>query len=69
MKLFSKKDESFVCENCKKKVEVLNYTSRDHCPFCLYSKHVDINPGDRLNMMLIKYLLLKQKQILHSHMK
>ena len=48
MKLFSKKDESFVCENCKKEVEVLNYTSRDHCPFCLYSKHVDINPGDRL---------------------
>ena len=26
MKLFSKKDESFVCENCKKEVEVLNYT-------------------------------------------
>ena len=20
---------------------------RDHCPFCLHSKHVDINPGDR----------------------
>ena len=52
MKLFSKKDESFVCENCKKEVEVLNYTSRDHCPFCLYSKHVDINPGDRLNSCL-----------------
>lgn len=23
------------------------YTSRNHCPNCLYSKHVDINPGDR----------------------
>ena len=23
------------------------YTSRNHCPYCLYSKHVDINPGDR----------------------
>lgn len=24
-------------------------SSRDHCCFCLYSKHVDINPGDRQN--------------------
>ena len=43
------KDESFLCENCKKFVNKLNYTARDHCPYCLYSKHVDINPGDRLN--------------------
>lgn len=49
MKQFTMKDESFVCENCGKKVEKLNYTARDHCPYCLYSKHVDINPGDRLN--------------------
>ena len=49
MKKFYKSDESFVCENCGKEVEKLNYTSRDHCPYCLYSKHVDINPGDRLN--------------------
>lgn len=30
-------------------VEKLNYTARDHCPYCLYSKHVDNFPGDRLN--------------------
>lgn len=42
-------DETFICENCKKEVEKLNYTARDHCPYCLYSKHVDINPGDRAN--------------------
>ncbi len=42
-------DEAFTCENCGKKVEKLNYTARDHCPFCLYSKHVDILPGDRQN--------------------
>ena len=42
-------DEEFVCENCNKKVNKLEYSARDHCPFCLYSKHVDINPGDRLN--------------------
>lgn len=49
MKLFSKNDNSFICEHCNKEVNPLNYTSRDHCPICLYSKHVDINPGDRLN--------------------
>ena len=49
MKQFSKLDENFICENCKKEVNKLNYTSRDHCPFCLYSKHVDVFPGDRSN--------------------
>lgn len=44
-----KKDESFVCKNCGKKVLPLGYTSRDHCPFCLSSLHVDNLPGDRLN--------------------
>ena len=42
-------DEDFICENCNFKVSKLNYTARDHCPKCLYSKHVDINPGDRMN--------------------
>lgn len=49
MKLFMKNDECFICENCNKEVTPLKYTSRDHCPYCLFSKHVDINPGDRLN--------------------
>ncbi len=48
-KKFSKVDEGFVCEQCGEMVEKLNYTSRDHCPFCLFSKHVDIFPGDRMN--------------------
>ncbi len=48
-KRFKNKDEGFICENCNKTVEPLKYTSRDHCPYCLYSKHVDINPGDRKN--------------------
>lgn len=42
-------DEEFICDNCNKKVSKLNYTARDHCPYCLCSKHVDINPGDRAN--------------------
>lgn len=49
MKQFTKLDEEFICENCKEKIEKLNYTTRDHCNHCLYSKHVDINPGDRQN--------------------
>ena len=49
MKQFYKNDNEFVCEHCGKLVSKLNYTTRDHCPYCLYSKHVDINPGDRAN--------------------
>jgi len=49
MKSFIMKDEEFTCINCGKLVNKLNYTARDHCPFCLTSIHVDINPGDRLN--------------------
>lgn len=49
MKKFNMIDENFVCENCNKEVLKAGYTARDHCNYCLYSKHVDINPGDRLN--------------------
>lgn len=49
MKKFNVIDEEFVCENCNNLVPKLNYSSRDHCNKCLYSKHVDINPGDRMN--------------------
>ena len=49
MKKFVKRDEEFICEACGRVVSTLNYTTRDHCPYCLYSKHVDINPGDRSN--------------------
>lgn len=49
MKNFTMKDEEFICENCNQKVKKLNYTARDHCQYCLYSKHVDILPGDRKN--------------------
>ena len=49
MKNFTMIDEDFICENCHKEVKALGYTARDHCPYCLYSKHVDIMPGDRQN--------------------
>lgn len=58
MKQFSKNDQSFICSNCSKEVLPLGYTSRDHCPYCLCSMHVDINPGDRMETcmgLLIPY--------------
>ncbi len=47
-KRFEMIDESFVCDICGESVKPLGYSARDHCPKCLSSKHVDINPGDRL---------------------
>lgn len=38
--------EDFICEHCGAEVKGNGYTN--HCPQCLYSKHVDINPGDRM---------------------
>ncbi len=44
-KKFQKRKENFKCEKCGTFVEGDGYTN--HCPNCLWSKHVDINPGDR----------------------
>ena len=49
MKRFNMIDDDFVCEHCHNKVTKLGYTARDHCNYCLYSKHVDVLPGDRNN--------------------
>ncbi len=46
-KRFTKNDAAFVCAHCGKAVSPLGYTSRNHCPFCLWSKHLDVLPGDR----------------------
>ena len=48
-KRFSKNDDGFICAHCGREVKPLGYTSRNHCPFCLWSLHVDVNPGDRAN--------------------
>ncbi len=42
---FKRNKEDFVCEKCKAVVVGNGYTN--HCPICLWSKHVDVNPGDR----------------------
>lgn len=46
-KRFSKNDAGFRCGHCGFSVLPLGKTSRNHCPRCLYSLHVDVNPGDR----------------------
>lgn len=45
MKKFNRQIENFTCEHCGTEVIGNGYTN--HCPNCLWSKHVDINPGDR----------------------
>ena len=45
--MFIEIDEPFVCEHCGNVVKPLGYSCRNHCPRCLYSKHVDKEPGDR----------------------
>lgn len=46
MRNFKKVKESFVCEKCGEEVVGDGYT--DHCPRCLWGKHVDEEvPGDR----------------------
>lgn len=44
-KTFQKRKEDFRCGQCGASVRGDGYTN--HCPKCLYSRHVDIHPGDR----------------------
>ena len=44
-KIFTRTKEDFTCEHCGQKVQGDGYTN--HCPACLWGKHVDVNPGDR----------------------
>ena len=71
----SRREENtgFVCGHCGRKVApASNGNYRNHCPFCLASKHVDVVPGDRMNACrgLMKPVRLRQKsgkgfQIVH----
>ena len=44
-KKFQRKNEDFTCGKCGFFVQGSGYTN--HCSKCLWSKHVDVNPGDR----------------------
>lgn len=68
-KNFTRKVENFTCEVCDEDVIGNGYTN--HCPSCLSSKHVDIQPGDRASdcggvMYAVGYELRNGKEwILH----
>lgn len=47
-----KNDNGFICQHCGKTVGPLKYTSRNHCPYCIHSIHIDNVPGDRANTCL-----------------
>jgi DNA-directed RNA polymerase subunit RPC12/RpoP len=72
-----KENTGFICEHCGKIVLPLsNGSYRNHCPFCLYSKHVDILPGDRqsqcgglMEPISLKYKSAKGYQIIHRCLK
>jgi ribosome biogenesis GTPase / thiamine phosphate phosphatase len=46
------RNNSFVCRNCKKDVaySASGTKNRNHCPYCLYSLHVDNEIGDRASV-------------------
>lgn len=68
-KIFQRTIENFQCEHCGRSVKGDGYTN--HCPFCLWSKHVDVNPGDRLSdcggMMKPVGLIKKGEQFVIIH--
>jgi hypothetical protein len=43
---FVRRREDFTCAHCGREVTGTGYTN--HCPRCLWSRHVDVAPGDRL---------------------
>ena len=67
---FIRNREDFICENCGSDNKGNGYTN--HCSICLFSKHVDIDPGDRLNtcMGLMRPIYVsytnKDKYIIHK---
>ena len=69
-----KENAGFTCDNCGNEVLPLtNGSYRNHCPFCLYSKHIDIFPGDRketcggmMKPVQLVYKTGKGYQIIHK---
>ncbi|MFC1947096.1 RNHCP domain-containing protein [Chloroflexota bacterium] len=72
-----KENTGFTCINCGSEVLPLtNGSYRNHCPFCLYSRHVDIIPGDRgekcggmMKPVRLMYNPGKGYQLVHSCIK
>jgi hypothetical protein len=75
----SRKEENtgFICQNCRRAVFAMdNGGYRNHCPFCLFSRHVDKASGDRreacgglMKPVGIRYKPGKGYQIIHRCLK
>src|SRR3989338_5339599 len=64
---FKRTIEDFSCEHCG--FEVIGNGFTNHCPKCLWSKHVDVYPGDRAHkcgglMKPLSLLLEKGEHVL-----
>ncbi len=68
-KRFQRYIEDFICTYCGTSVTGNGYTN--HCPKCLWSRHVDVNPGDRAaschGMMEPVGLIIKQDNYMVIH--
>jgi hypothetical protein len=68
------RNQGFICAQCGRSVlPMTNGSYRNHCPFCLYSRHLDYLPGDRRCMcgglmrpVGIAYRRNKGYQIIHQ---
>ena len=67
--MFKKNKENFICEKCGAEVFGNGYTN--HCPKCLWSKHVDVGPGDRAavcgGMMKLVKVEMKGAEFILTH--
>lgn len=45
----SRPSKGFTCINCRRSVDATSSGTRhrNHCPWCLFSRHLDESPGDR----------------------
>ncbi|MCL6593459.1 MAG: RNHCP domain-containing protein [Alicyclobacillus sp.] len=71
-KRFTVRNEPFVCAHCGLQVQPAAHTCRNHCPSCLYSRHLDVYPGDRaaecgglMQPVRVEYNSRKGYQIVH----
>ncbi|MBW7875304.1 MAG: RNHCP domain-containing protein [Candidatus Cloacimonetes bacterium] len=70
---FTHINETFDCGYCGHRVIPHQHGScRNHCPSCLYSRHLDINPGDRSSdcgglMPAVKAIIKQMDQVTLIH--
>lgn len=69
---FTVRNEPFQCAHCGAMVHPATSTCRNHCPVCLWSRHVDVHPGDRaadcgglMRPVRVEYHSRKGYQIVH----